>query len=186
MQDDKVSILDDAIEYFRSLEKRIRELEAQRDITNVETRAKSSPQDMVERTSDHYSNKINNGKKSVVKKRKICDMEKTNSDALKVSSTNDVTITMNDNDVVIEITCSPRAGRLMEIMEALNSLNIDFKSVQSTEADGHLYLTIKSKVSTWICFLFYTFMYFIEHGQLLSACLEIHLPESILGRSLFE
>lgn len=132
-------------------------MEAHRELTVIESRTKRSPQDMVERASDHYFNKTSNGKKPVVKKRKVCDMEESgreiNSDVLKGSSTNEVVVTMSDNEVVIEMKCPSRAGRLLEIMEAVNNLSIDFKSVQSTETDGNLYLTIKSKVSTWICLL---------------------------------
>ncbi|XP_061348687.1 transcription factor EGL1-like [Gastrolobium bilobum] len=148
-KDDKVSILDDAIEYLRKLEKRIGELEARRELIDMETRTKKSPQDLEERTSDQYFNKTNNGKKSVIKKRKACEIDETgleiNSDAFRGSSTKDITVNMSDNKVVIEMKCPSRAGRLLEIMEAVNSLSIDFNSVQSTEADGNLFLTIKSK-----------------------------------------
>jgi len=139
-------------------------LEAQRGVTNIDPGTRRSPQDMVERTSDHYFSKNNNGKKSVVKKRKVSGVDETgkeiNSDALKGSYGNDVTVSTSDNEIVIEMKCPSRAGRLLEIMEAVNSFNIDFNSVQSTEADGNLYLTIKSVVSTW----FYTFMHSAEHN----------------------
>ncbi|KAJ1411809.1 hypothetical protein SESBI_20865 [Sesbania bispinosa] len=150
-KDDKVSILDDAIEYLKKLEKRVRELEAKRELTDIESRSKKSSHDMGERTSDHYFNKANSGKKTVVKKRKVCDIEEAgreiNSDALRGSSANDVTVSISDNEVMIEMRCPCRTGRLLEIIEAVSSLNIDidFNSVQSTEADGNLYLTIKSK-----------------------------------------
>ncbi|KAK7399205.1 hypothetical protein VNO78_10384 [Psophocarpus tetragonolobus] len=147
-KDDKVSILDDAIQYLKKLERRIKELEAQRGVTDTETGTRRSPQDMVERTSDHYFSKNNNSKKPWIKKRKACGVDETgreiNSDALKGSYSNDVTVSTSDKEIVIEMKCPSRAGRLLEIMEAVNSFNIDFNSVQSTEADGNLYLTIKS------------------------------------------
>ncbi|KAF1872548.1 hypothetical protein Lal_00016850 [Lupinus albus] len=150
-KDDKVSILDDAIEYLTKLEKRLRELEAQREIIDIEARTKRSPQDMVERTSDNYFNKTDNGKKPVVKKRKVCDIDaarvEINLDALNGSSTNDVTVTVSGNEVVVELKCPSREGRVLKIMEAISSLNLDFNSVQSTEADGILYMTIKSKLN---------------------------------------
>ncbi|OIW09872.1 hypothetical protein TanjilG_24527 [Lupinus angustifolius] len=149
-KDDKVSILDDAIDYLRKLEKRLRELEAQREIIDIETRTKRSPQDMVERTSDNYFNKTDNGKKPVVKKRKVCDIDaarvEINADALNGSSTNDVTVTVSGKEVVIELKCPSTEGRVLKIMEAISSLNLDFNSVQSTESDGTLYMTIKSKL----------------------------------------
>ena len=139
-------------------------MEAQRGVTYIEPGTRRSPQDMVERTSDHYFSKNHNGKKSVVKRRKFCGVVETgkeiNSDALKGSYANDVTVSTSDNEIVIEMKCPSREGRLIEIMEAVNSFNIDFNSVQSTEANGNLYLTIKSVVSTWIHLLvlyFYAF-----------------------------
>ncbi|CAJ2676574.1 unnamed protein product [Trifolium pratense] len=150
-KDDKVSILDDAIEYLSKLEKRIKELEAQREpIDIVESRSKKSHHDMLERTcDDYYNNKTNNGKKPMMKKRKICDIGETRrqncSDALKGSSNSDVTVSMSDNGVVIEMKCPSKSGRILEIMEAVNHLNMDFNSVQSTDSDGRLHVIIRSK-----------------------------------------
>ncbi|KAK7256426.1 hypothetical protein RIF29_29872 [Crotalaria pallida] len=125
-KDDKVSILDDAIEYLRKLEKRIRELEARREIVDIESRTKRSPQDMVERTSDNYFNKIDNSKKPVIKKRKVSDINaarvEINSDAHKGSSSDDVTVIVNGNEVMIEMKCPTRERRVLEIIEAVSCL----------------------------------------------------------------
>lgn len=157
MQDDKVSILDDAIDYLKKLKERIKELEVQKEQTDIEPRSRRLPQGTMEATSGSYFNKTNNGKKSVVKKRKVCDIEdlgrEVNSDAIKGNSINDVSVSMSDNGVVVEMKCPSRAGRLLEVMEAVNRFGIDFTSVQSTEVDGNLHLTIKSKVSTLLCLL---------------------------------
>ena len=140
-------------------------MEAHKELIDREARTKRSPQDMVERTSDNYFNKNDNGKKSMAKKRKAFDIDVTrpeiNSEALKGSSANDVTVSISENEVVIEMKCPSRAGRLLKIMDAVSSLNLDFNSVQSTESDGNLYLTIKSKVSTWTCT--FGFIHSIEH-----------------------
>ncbi|GAU19442.1 hypothetical protein TSUD_76860 [Trifolium subterraneum] len=139
-KDDKVSILDDAIEYLSKLEKRIKELEAQKEPIDTESRSKKSHHDMLERTcDDYYNNKTNNGKKPMMKKRKIC------SDTSKGSSNSDVIVSMSDNGVVIEMKCPSKAGRILEIMEAVNNLNMDFNSVQSTDSDGRLHVIIRSK-----------------------------------------
>ncbi|MED6191444.1 endoglucanase 3 [Stylosanthes scabra] len=140
--DDKVSILDDAIEYLRKLEKRIKELEAHKDLTDREARTKRSPQDMVERTSDNYFNKTDNGKKSMAKKRKSRDMDDTSPE------TNDVAVNINENnEVVVEMNCPSKAGMFLKIMEGVSSLGLNFHSVQSREADGNLYVTLKSKLT---------------------------------------
>ncbi|KAF7810300.1 Transcription factor GLABRA 3 [Senna tora] len=149
-KDDKVSILDDAIEYLRKLEKKVKELEACKELVDLETKTKRKPQDMVERTSDNYfNNKTDNGKKPMLNKRKACDIDETWRDdesvALKDSSTNSITISMSNSEVLIEMKCPWREGAMMEIMQAISSFHLDFHSVQSSEADGNLYLTIKSK-----------------------------------------
>lgn len=130
-------------------------MEGQREPADIESRNKRTHHDMVERTTDPYYNRTNNGKKPMAKKRKICDIDETRrviySDGLKGSSTNsDVSVKMSENGVVIEMKCPCRSGRILEIMEAVNNLNIDLNSVQSTEADGNLHLIIKSKVRSWL------------------------------------
>ncbi|XP_027360621.1 transcription factor EGL1-like [Abrus precatorius] len=149
-KDDKISILDDAINYLRKLEKKVRELEAQRVLIDLEARTKRTPQDMVERTSDNYcNNKFDSKKKSVVNKRKASDIDEKrrgiSSKALKKASASNVTICMRDNEILIEMNCLWRERVLLKIMEAINSLCLDCHSVQSSEADGNLNLTIKSK-----------------------------------------
>ncbi|MED6161886.1 endoglucanase 3 [Stylosanthes scabra] len=153
-KDDKVSILDDAIEYLRKLEKRIKELEVHKDLTDREARTKRSPQDMVERTSDNYFNKTDNGKKSMSKKRKSRDMDEkspeTNSESLLKGSctNNDVDVNINENnEVEVEMKCPSKAGMFLKIMEGVSSLGLNLHSVQSREVDGNLYVTLKSKLA---------------------------------------
>ncbi|MED6203596.1 endoglucanase 3 [Stylosanthes scabra] len=140
-KDDKVSILDDAMEYLRKLEEKVRELEAKKDVTDfdgiVSTR---TSQDMGERTSDTNGNK---NSKSVSNKRRAWeaagDEEMNNSEI-------DVGINVSESEVVIEMKCPWREGVLLETVEALSSLHLDCHSLQSSESHGNLYLTIKSKL----------------------------------------
>ncbi|MED6170903.1 endoglucanase 3 [Stylosanthes scabra] len=139
-KDDKVSILDDAMEYLRKLEEKVRELEAKKDVIDfdgiVSTR---TSQDMGERTSDTNGNK---NSKSVSNKRRAWeaagDEEMNNPDI-------DVEIYVSESEVVIEMKCPWREGVLLETVEALSSLHLDCHSLQSSESHGNLYLTIKSK-----------------------------------------
>lgn len=151
MQDDKVSILDEAIEYLRKLEKKVRELEALRESKDSETRTKRAPQDVVERTCDNYCNKrSDNGKKLVTNKRRACDIDETETgiDSVRLKDiSNNVTICMNNKEILIELKCPWREGILLEIMEAVSNLHLDLHSVHSSEADGTFYLTMKSKVA---------------------------------------
>ncbi|TYI15842.1 hypothetical protein ES332_A08G214100v1 [Gossypium tomentosum] len=139
---DKVSILDVTIEYVQALERRVAELESCR---KLEARTK------IERTSDDYgNNKTNNGKKPSLSKRKAYDLvdeadQEIGYVASKDGSTDNVTISMNNKELLIEFKCPWREGILLEIMDALSILNLDCHSVQSSTTEGILSLTIKSK-----------------------------------------
>ncbi|XP_052307441.1 transcription factor EGL1 isoform X2 [Populus trichocarpa] len=145
---DKVSILDDTIQYLQELERKVEELECRRELLEAITKRK--PEDTVERTSDNCgSNKIGNGKNSLTNKRKAPDIDEmepdTNHNISKDGSADDITVSMNKGDVVIEIKCLWREGILLEIMDAASHLHLDSHSVQSSIMDGILSLTIKSK-----------------------------------------
>nr|AAK19613.1 GHDEL65 [Gossypium hirsutum] len=132
---DKVSILDVTIEYLQTLERRVAELESCR---------KSEARTKIERTSD------NNGKKSSLSKRKAYDVvdeadQEIGYVASKDGSTDKVTLSMNNKELLIEFKCPWREGILLEVMDALSILNLDCHSVQSSTTEGILSLTIKSK-----------------------------------------
>lgn len=62
------------------------------------------------------------------------------------SSTVNITIDADDKNVSIEIKCSWRESMLIEILEAINELQMDSLSVQSFKANGILSSTIKAQV----------------------------------------
>ncbi|XP_021668380.1 transcription factor GLABRA 3 isoform X2 [Hevea brasiliensis] len=147
---DKLSILDETIEYLQQMERRVEELESCRDSTELEARTRRKRQDAIERTSDNYgSYKIRNNKKPLVNKRKACNIDETEPgmdyDISKDTSTDNIIVCMNDKDVLIEIKCPWREGLLLEIIDAATQLHLDSHSVQSSTIDGILSLTIKSK-----------------------------------------
>ncbi|KAH1106220.1 hypothetical protein J1N35_009988 [Gossypium stocksii] len=139
---DKVSILDVTIEYLQALERRVAELESCR---KLEARTK------IERTSDNYgNNKTNNGKKPSLSKRKAYDVvdeadQEIGYVASKDGSTDNVTVSMNNKELLIEFKCPWREGILLEVIDALSILNLDCHSVQSSTTEGILSLAIKSK-----------------------------------------
>ncbi|KAM6587843.1 hypothetical protein CsatA_010448 [Cannabis sativa] len=151
-KEDKVSILDDAIQYLKELEKRVEELESSKDSTDIEPRTtKRKPHDAREGTSDNYrQKKISSGKKQLINKRKACDIGEVepekNHDVSKECSVDNVAVNMKNKDVIIEIRCPWREGVLLEIMDALSNLKLDSHSVQSTTMDGVISLTIKSMI----------------------------------------
>ncbi|EXB37347.1 hypothetical protein L484_024273 [Morus notabilis] len=150
-KDDKVSILDDAIEYLKELERRIEELESCRELEDLEPKTRRKPQDAREGTSDNYGNKKNDkAKKPSVNKRKACDMEEvgpyTNHTVSKDSSADSIAVSMKNKVVIIEIRCPWREGLLLEIIDALSNLHLDSHSVQSSTVDGIISLIIQSTV----------------------------------------
>eukprot|EP00262_Sarcandra_glabra_P006149 TRINITY_DN18273_c0_g1_i1.p1 TRINITY_DN18273_c0_g1~~TRINITY_DN18273_c0_g1_i1.p1 ORF type:complete len:671 (-),score=128.26 TRINITY_DN18273_c0_g1_i1:478-2490(-) len=145
---DKVSILGDTIAYVKQLERRVEELEGGRGLEEFDARGRGKHPDIVERTSDNYgSNDIANGKKPL-NKRKACDMNEVGAELSWVLSKDklaDVTITIIDNEVLIEMKCAWREGLLLEIVEAISNLQLDARSVQSSSVDGIFTLTLRSK-----------------------------------------
>ncbi|XLT93940.1 hypothetical protein HN873_015602 [Arachis hypogaea] len=128
------------MEYLRKLEEKVRKLEAEKDVTDLDGIVSTrTSQDMVERASNNNSNK---NSKSVSNKRRACeaagDEEMNNSEI-------DVGIYVSESEVVIEMKCPWREGLLLETVEALSSLHLDCHSLQSSKSHGTLYLTIKSK-----------------------------------------
>ncbi|GAV83868.1 HLH domain-containing protein/bHLH-MYC_N domain-containing protein [Cephalotus follicularis] len=145
---DKVAILDDTIEYLQELERRVEELETCRDLTDLESRAKMKPQDIIERTSDNYGND-KTAKKPLLNKRKASDIDRMEPEidycGPKDNPTDNIIVNVIEKDVTIEIKCPWKDRILLEIMDAASNLHLDSHTVQSSNTDGILYLTIKSK-----------------------------------------
>ena len=147
-----MSILDDAIEYLKELERRVEGLESCRDSADLDPKTRRKLHDAREGTSDNYGNKKTgcNGKKPLLNKRKARDMDEaepeTNHVVPKDSPADNVAVRLKNKDVVIEIQCPWRDGVLLEIMDVLSNLRLDSHSVQSSTVDGIISLTIKSMV----------------------------------------
>ncbi|GFZ16464.1 basic helix-loop-helix (bHLH) DNA-binding superfamily protein [Actinidia rufa] len=146
---DQVSILENTIERLKELKRRVEKLESCREVIEVEEVIKrSKPRDTAERISDKYRDNTN--KNHLMNKRKACEIDETepeiNQVRVKDSVTDNVSVSVVEKDVVIEIGCPWREFLLLEIMDSMRQLQLDSHSVQSTNTDGILNLTIKSKV----------------------------------------
>ncbi|KAM7511986.1 hypothetical protein LguiB_010861 [Lonicera macranthoides] len=142
---DKASILDNTIQDLKELEAQIQEFESCSDLLESEARTGTTFPDMVEHISDNY------GSKPRLYKRKACYIDETDMDPDVVAiSKNDIPLDMkvhiHEHEVLIEMTCLSREYILLDIIEAINNLNLDAHSVQSEICDGVLTLTLKSKV----------------------------------------
>lgn len=162
LQVDKVSILDHTIEYMRELEKRVEELESYKETMKLELAARSKSQDANERTSGNYSpNKTGNSKKPPSNKRKARDKDNIGAENSKIrltdTTTDNISVSVSDKDVLIEIRCSCKEHALVEVMGAISKLHLDTQNVQSSTIDGILSMTINAKVvGSWSCmFLIY-------------------------------
>ncbi|GMH00518.1 hypothetical protein Nepgr_002357 [Nepenthes gracilis] len=147
---DKTFILHDTIKYLKELEARVEELESCINLAESEAKIRRKYSDDMEQTSDNYEDKKNeDGKKPLINKRKACDIDETDPDTGKVIPTDslpqDMKVSIRENDVVIEMRCPWREYLLLDIMDAINSLNLDTHTVQSSTLDGILTLTLKSK-----------------------------------------
>uniref|UniRef100_A0A5B6Z073 Putative myc anthocyanin regulatory protein isoform X1 n=1 Tax=Davidia involucrata TaxID=16924 RepID=A0A5B6Z073_DAVIN len=146
---DKASILGDAIEYLKELEARVEELESCIDLAD-EARVRRKHPDMVEQTSDNYENRrIDYGKKPWINKRKASDIDETDTELNSVVPNDgpllDMKVSIKEQEVLIEMRCPWREYLLLDVIDAINSLNLDTHTVQSSTVDGILTLTLQSK-----------------------------------------
>lgn len=131
---DKVSILDHTIEYLKELERRVEELDSGREVSEPEVRTRKPPKDSAERTSESCGH----NKKPSINKRKVRDIDE-------IKDPYNTTVSIIEKEVLIEIRCPWRDCLLLKIMDAISHLHLDSHSVQSTNSDGILSLTVKSK-----------------------------------------
>ncbi|KAK6918383.1 Transcription factor MYC/MYB N-terminal [Dillenia turbinata] len=146
---DKASILNDTIEYLKELEAKVEELESFREL-EVEARARRKYPDVVEQTSDNYDNKkIDNGKKPWLNKRKACDIDESDPEFDKVVFKDgvglDIKVSIKELEVLIDMRCPWREYLLLDVMDAMNNLQLDAHTVQSSTVDGVLTLSLKTK-----------------------------------------
>ncbi|XP_059634179.1 transcription factor EGL1-like isoform X2 [Cornus florida] len=147
---DKASILGDTIEYLKELEARVGELESCVGLAKYEGTARRKNPDMVEQTSDNYENRrIDYTKKAWINKRKACDIDETGPELSNILPKDgpqlDMKVSIKEQEVLIEMRCPSREYLLLDIMDVINNLNLDAHSVQSSNVDGILTLTVQSK-----------------------------------------
>ncbi|GAB4861740.1 hypothetical protein Ancab_036995 [Ancistrocladus abbreviatus] len=134
----------------KELEARVEELETSINGAESEERTRRRHSDVMEQTSDNYENKRSeSGKKPWINKRKACDIDETEPEFSKVIPIDnlplDIKVSIREHEVLIEMRCSWREYLLLDILEAMNNLNLDTHTVQSSTLDGILTLSLKSK-----------------------------------------
>ncbi|KAI4303530.1 hypothetical protein MLD38_039144 [Melastoma candidum] len=135
---DKVSALDETIEYVRELERRVEELESCRLVAEGGLRPKRKSLDQVGRTSSNCcpSERLES------QKRKTSDTDGNETDF----ASSALTVRLNEGNVLIEMRCASREGLLLDIISITNNLQLETHSVRSSTVEGILSLTIFSKL----------------------------------------
>ncbi|KAI3727628.1 hypothetical protein L6452_16246 [Arctium lappa] len=128
---DKVSLLDDTIDYLKTLERRVEALQSNMDVGGKEN---NISQDVRERTSDNYA----------IKRKASCDPEDLQEECL----SDCITVSAIEKDVTIEIRCRWRDNMMVQVFDAMSSLNLESHSVHSSTTDGILTLSIESKLKS--------------------------------------
>ncbi|PSS24300.1 Transcription factor GLABRA like [Actinidia chinensis var. chinensis] len=146
---DKASILGDTIEYLKELEGRVEELESCIDLAEHEAKATRKYPDVIEKTSENNENMRIDNKKPWINKRKASDIDETDPQLSSVVPNDeplkDMKVKIKEQEVLIEMRCPSREYLLLDIIDALNNLNLDAHSVQSSTVDGILTVTLQSK-----------------------------------------
>ncbi|XP_076951841.1 transcription factor EGL1-like [Bidens hawaiensis] len=119
---DKVSLLDDTIDYLKTLERKVEKLQSNKSY------------DTQEMTCDSYCNK----------RKASCDLK----DLQEECFSDCITVSAIEKDVTIDIRCRWRDNMMVQVFDALSSLNLESYSVNSSTIDGILTLTIESKLTS--------------------------------------
>ncbi|KAL1551927.1 endoglucanase 3, variant 2 [Salvia divinorum] len=141
---DKVSVLDHTIEHLRELERRVEELESYKEAMERESTAHSKSQDAIERTSDNYRDD-NNSKKPATNKRKASHRDKTGPRLRDSSPTDNITISISNKVVLIEIRCLFKEHALLDVMETLSKIRLETQTIRSSIKDGTLSISVNAK-----------------------------------------
>ncbi|WVZ86698.1 hypothetical protein U9M48_033445 [Paspalum notatum var. saurae] len=138
---DKASILAETIAYVKELQGRVQELESSRELissTSETTRLTRRPDSEVVRK-----------KVSAGSKRKGSElgheMEREHPWALSKDGTSNVTVTVSDKEVLLEVQCRWEELMMTRVFDAIKSLHLDVLSVQAFAPDGFMGLKVRAQ-----------------------------------------
>ena len=146
-QVDKASILAETIAYLKELQRRVEELQPSRELL-------SRPSETTERPTTTRPRGIGNEsvrkKLSAGSKRKSPefggDVEKEHPWVFPKDGTSNVTVTVSDRDVLLEVQCRWEELLMTRVFDAIKSLHLDVHSVQASAPDGFMGLKIRAQV----------------------------------------
>ncbi|KAJ1272241.1 hypothetical protein BS78_06G187200 [Paspalum vaginatum] len=139
---DKASILAETIAYVKELQRRVQELESSRELI-------SSPSATTRLTGRHDSSEVARKKGSAGSKRKGSelghDVEREPSWTPLKDGTSNVTVTVSDKEVLLEVQCRWEELLMTRVFDAIKSLHLDVLSVQASAPDGFMGLKIRAQ-----------------------------------------
>jgi len=139
----KASILAETIAYLKELQRRVHELESSREPISRPSETR--------RLTKRHDDGIARKKVSAGAKRKGSelggDMERERPWDLSKDGTSNVTVTVSDKDVLLEVQCRWEELLMTRVFDAIKSLHLDVLSVQASAPDGFMGLKIRAQVS---------------------------------------
>lgn len=145
LQVDKASILAETIAYLKELQRRVQELESSREPII------SRPSETTRATRRHDDEAVRKKVCAAGSKRKGSelggDVEREHPRALSMDGTSNVTVTVSDKEVLVEVQCRWEELLMTRVFDAIKSLQLDVLSVQASAPDGFMGLKIRAQVS---------------------------------------
>jgi len=140
----KASILAETIAYLKELQRRVHELESSREPISRPSETR--------RLTKRHDDGIARKKVSAGSKRKGSelggDMERERPWDLSKDGTSNVTVTVSDKDVLLEVQCRWEELLMTRVFDAIKSLHLDVLSVQASAPDGFMGLKIRAQFAS--------------------------------------
>ncbi|XP_062226390.1 anthocyanin regulatory R-S protein-like isoform X2 [Phragmites australis] len=140
---DKASILAETIAYLKELERRVQELESSRELISHPDEA---------RGQKRHDREIIEKRASGAKRKKAselrADMEGEHNWVLSKDGTSNVTVTVTEKDVLLEVQCRWEELLVTRVFDAIKSLHLDVLSVQASTPDGFMGLKIRAQFTS--------------------------------------
>ncbi|GJN26770.1 hypothetical protein PR202_gb14728 [Eleusine coracana subsp. coracana] len=136
---DKASILAETIAYLKELERRVRELESKHIMQPSETI----------RLRGRHNNEIIEKRVSGAKRNKASelsdDAEREHHWVLSKDGTSNVTVTVTNKEVLLEVHCEWEKMLMTRVFDAIKTIHLDVLSVQASTRDGFMGLKIRAQ-----------------------------------------
>ncbi|KAK3144012.1 hypothetical protein QOZ80_4AG0307750 [Eleusine coracana subsp. coracana] len=142
---DKASILAETIAYLKELERRVRELESS-------SREHIMQPSETTRLRGRHNNEIIEKRVSGAKRNKASelsdDAEREHHWVLSKDGTSNVTVTVTDKEVLLEVHCQWEKMLMTRVFHAIKTIHLDVLSVQASTRDGFMGLKIRAQFAS--------------------------------------